>query len=40
MFQHEGRTVLLLDAQVSEMLAQDTLDFEGKKLTLQHPREG
>ena len=39
-FQHEGGTVLLLDAQVSELLAEDTLDLEGAKLTLQHPKEG
>jgi len=40
MFQHEGRTVLLLEAQVPELLAEDTLDVEGAKLTLQHPKEG
>lgn len=39
-FQHEGRTVLLLDTQVSELLAEDTLDLEGAKLALQHPKEG
>ena len=39
-FQHEGRTALLLDAQVSELLAEDTLDLVGAKLTLQHPKEG
>ncbi len=38
-FQHEGRTVLLLDAQVSELLAEDTLDLEGTKLKLQSPKE-
>ena len=38
-FQHEGRTVLLLDAQVSELLAEDTLDLEGTKLKLQPPKE-
>lgn len=38
--QHEGRTVLLLDAQVSELPAEDTLDIEGARLTLQHPKEG
>lgn len=36
-FQHEGRTVLLLDAQVSKLLAEDTLDIVDAKLTLQHP---
>ncbi len=38
MFQYQGRTVLLLDAQVSERLAEDTLDVEDSKLMLQHPR--
>lgn len=38
-FQHAGRTVLLLDAQVSELLAEDTLDLEGTKLKLQSPKE-
>lgn len=38
-FQHEGRTVLLLDAQVSELLAENTLDLEGTKLKLQPPKE-
>ena len=39
-FQHEGRTVLLLDAQVSELTAEDTLDLVGAKLTLKRPKEG
>lgn len=39
-FQHAGRTVLLLDAQVSEVLAEDTLDLMGAKLTLKRPKEG
>ena len=39
-FQHEGRTVLLLDAQVSELLAEDTLDLVGAKLTLKRAKEG
>ena len=39
-FPHDGRTVLVLDAQVSELLAEDTLDLEGAKLALQHPKEG
>ena len=38
-FQHAGRTVLLLDAEVSELLSEDTLDVEGAKLTLRHPKE-
>lgn len=39
-FQHEGRTVLLLDGQVSELLTNDKLDVEGAELTLQHPKDG
>jgi Fe-S cluster assembly iron-binding protein IscA len=39
-FQHQGRTVLVLDAQVSELLAEVTLDLEGARLTLQRPKEG
>jgi hypothetical protein len=39
-YQHEGRTVLLLDAQVSQLLAEDTLDIEGEKLVLNRPRDG
>jgi len=39
-FQHEGRTVLLLDAQASELLAGNTLDVEDAKLTLQQPGGG
>ena len=39
-FQHEGRTVLLLDAQVSELLTEDTLDVDGAKLALLRPKEG
>jgi len=38
-FQHEGRTVLLLDSKVSELLTEDTLDVDGAKLTLEHPQE-
>jgi len=34
-FQHEGRTVLLLDEQVSELLADETLDVDGPKLALR-----
>lgn len=39
-FQPGDRTVLLSDAQVSELLTEDTLDVEGAKLTLEHPKEG
>lgn len=39
-FQHEGRTVLLLDAEVSALLAGNTLDIEGAKLTLLDSQEG
>lgn len=39
-FQREGRTVLLLDAQGSELLAEDPLDLVGAKLTLKRPKEG
>lgn len=35
-FQYIGRTVLLLAAQVSELLAESTLDIAGAKLTLRH----
>jgi Fe-S cluster assembly iron-binding protein IscA len=35
-FEHEGRTVLLLDAQVSELLSNSTLDMEGDTLALRH----
>lgn len=38
-FQHEDRTVLLLDADVSQLLDENTLDLEGTKLTLQRPSE-
>jgi hypothetical protein len=38
-FQHEGRTVLLLGAQISELLSDDTLDVEGARLTLRRPKE-
>jgi Fe-S cluster assembly iron-binding protein IscA len=38
-FEHKGRTVLLLDAQVTELLADGTLDVEGTRLKLQHPKE-
>lgn len=36
-FEYEGRTVLLLDAQISELLSDSTLDMEGDTLTLRHP---
>jgi len=38
--QHEARTVLLLDAQVSKLLAADRLDLVGAKLALKCPKEG
>jgi Fe-S cluster assembly iron-binding protein IscA len=37
MFQYKGRTVLLLDPEVSDRLAEDTLDIEDSELMLQHP---
>lgn len=37
-FKHDGRTVLLMDAKISELLAQSTLDVDGSKLTLRHPK--
>ena len=39
-FQHQDRTVLLLDAQVSELLGEATLSVEGAQLTLEPPSEG
>jgi hypothetical protein len=39
-FQHEGRTVLVLDAQMLELLADDALDVENYHLTLQQPPKG
>jgi Fe-S cluster assembly iron-binding protein IscA len=36
-FEHDGRIVLVLDAQVLELLADDTLDVEDEQLTLRHP---
>lgn len=39
-FVYEGRTVLPLDAQVSELLAEDTFDLVGAKLMLKRPKEG
>ncbi|MCG8407766.1 MAG: hypothetical protein MI923_21410 [Phycisphaerales bacterium] len=39
-FQHNGRTVLLLDARMSELLAKDTLDLKDSELTLRRPKEG
>jgi len=38
-FEHDGRLVLLLDEQTSQLLVDDTLDVEGAKLTLK-PGEG
>jgi hypothetical protein len=37
MFRYKGRTVLLLDPEVSDRLAEDTLDIEDSELMLQHP---
>ena len=37
-FEHGGRTVLVLDAQISELLSESTLDIEESKLTLRHPK--
>lgn len=37
-FQHSGRTVLVLDAQTSELLSESTLDIDGARLTLWHPK--
>ena len=39
-FQHEGRTVLLLDAQMAELLAEKALDVVNGKLALRHPEVG
>jgi hypothetical protein len=39
MFPYKGRTVLLLDAQVSERLTEHTLDIEDTKLTLKLPEK-
>ena len=37
-FQHSGRTVLVLDAQVSEMLSESTLDIDETGFALRHPQ--
>ena len=37
-FQHSGQTVLVLDAQMSALLSESTLDSDGAKLTLRHPK--
>jgi Fe-S cluster assembly iron-binding protein IscA len=34
-FEHDGRTILLLDPQVAELLTDETLDLENESLTLQ-----
>jgi hypothetical protein len=34
-FEHEGRLVLLLDEQVSQLLADHTLDMDGDNLALK-----
>lgn len=31
--------MLLMDARVTELLSEDTLDLEGAKLTLRHPKQ-
>jgi hypothetical protein len=36
-FQHSGRTVLVLDAQVSELLSDSTLDIDETGFALRHP---
>jgi hypothetical protein len=38
-YQHEGRTVLLLDSEVSDLLKEGTLDVDGDNLTLRHPKD-
>ena len=38
-FEHEGRVVLLLDAGMVQMLADDTLAAVGRELTLQPDAE-
>ena len=39
-FQRQDRTILVLDAAVSELLAEDTLYVEDAQLTLQSPDNG
>lgn len=36
-FAHDGRTVLVLDEQLSELLTEETLDVQGGQLTLRRP---
>ena len=38
-FQHEDRTVLLLDEQISQLLTEETLDVDGEKLALRGSRD-
>jgi len=38
-YQHDGRTVLLLDAQLSGLLAKAILDLDGAQLKLRPPGE-
>jgi len=38
-FRHEGRPVLQRSAQVSKLLADDTLEVQGAKLTLIRPKQ-
>jgi Fe-S cluster assembly iron-binding protein IscA len=37
---HEGRTVLLLDTEIAELLAGNTLDLDGENLTLRPSQPG
>lgn len=39
-FEHDGRTVLLLDSQMSDLLANHTLDVDGSQLMLKPPAQG
>ena len=38
-FEHEGRTVLVLDSELSRLLAEQTLDAEGESLLLKQSGE-
>lgn len=38
-YMHDDRPVLLIDADTSEMLTDDTLDFEDDALMLSHPAD-
>ena len=39
-FKHKDRTVLVLDKQISELLAENTLDVDGDRLMLAGDEEG